>query len=299
MLKINAEQRVPRREFMKSALAVSGVAAADILFGTTSSIWRQSIWRSGGGAPEPEHDLAFWIKRVAELGLQGIEPYGDQIEKYRSNPMALKKLFDEAGITFIDASNGEQGQSTNFIDQDQIPKTIADHVAFARDFLQPLGADHWKVNMGARPPGGPSEEQLKRLADTLNELGRRTIAMGIRLAPHPHIWGPLEREKDMRRVMELTDPKYVWMTADTGHLELGGGDAAATLRRRRRTWQRSPASITIWAAAASTSLPCSRYCAIGTSKAGRFSTSMPRERVTTGSVPSAATSIWRWTITWR
>jgi len=59
-----------------------------------------------------------------------------------------------------------------------------------------------------------------------NELGRQTIAMGIRLAPHPHIWGPLEREKDMRRTMELTDPKYVWMTADTGHLVLGGGDAA-------------------------------------------------------------------------
>ncbi len=30
----------------------------------------------------------------------------------------------------------------------------------------------------------------------------------------------------MRRAMELTDPKYVWMTADTGHLVLGGGDAA-------------------------------------------------------------------------
>ena len=97
-------------------------------------------------------------------------------------------------------------------------------MAFARDFLQPLGCDHWKVNMGQRPPGGPSDDQLKRLANTLNEIGRQTIAMGIRLAPHPHIWGPMEREKDMRRAMELTDPKYVWMTADTGHLVLGGGD---------------------------------------------------------------------------
>jgi inosose dehydratase len=50
--------------------------------------------------------------------------------------------------------------------------------------------------------------------------------MGIRMAPHPHIWGPIEREKEVRRMMELTDPKYVWMTADTGHLVLGGGDAA-------------------------------------------------------------------------
>jgi inosose dehydratase len=80
--------------------------------------------------------------------------------------------------------------------------------------------------MGARPAGGPSEEQLKRLANTLNELGEKTLAMGVRLSPHPHIWGPMEREKDMRWVMDHTDPKYVWMTADTGHLVLGGGDPA-------------------------------------------------------------------------
>ena len=231
------ESGLKRREFMSSALVLSGMTAAasvvgpskvwgavshkpldpvnpDILFGTTSSIWGR------------QHDLVWAVKRIAALGLQGIEPYGDAIEKYRKNPMELKKIFDDAGLTFIDASNGEVGQSTEFIDPSQIPKTIADHVAFARDFLQPLGCDHWKVNMGRRPTGGPSDDQLKRLADTLNKIGRQTIEMGIRLAPHPHIWGPLEREKDMRRVMQLTDPKYVWMTADTGHLVLGGGDAA-------------------------------------------------------------------------
>jgi inosose dehydratase len=240
------ERPSARRVFLKSALAVSGAAMTagvfggssawaadrkvrhmpldpenpDILFGTTSSIWGGS----GLAPPGQGHDLAYWIPRIAAYGLQGIEPYGPEIEVWRSNPLGLKKLFDQAGVTFVDASNGEKGQSTNFIDPAAIPKTIADHVAFARDFLQPLGADHWKVNMGARPPGGPSDEQLKRLANTLNEIGRQTIAMGIRLAPHPHIWGPLEREKDMRRVMELTDPKYVWMTADLGHLVLGGGD---------------------------------------------------------------------------
>ena len=231
------ERGLRRREFLSSAIAWSGLTAAagvvgptkawgaasrrsldpvnpDILFGTTSSIWGR------------QHDIIWAVKRIAALGLQGIEPYGDAIEKYRKNPMELKKIFDEAGITFIDASNGEMGQSTNFIDPGEIPKTIADHVAFARDLLQPLGSDHWKVNMGRRPPGGPTDDQLKRLANTLNEIGRQTIAMGIRLAPHPHIWGPLERERDMRRAMELTDPKYVWMTADTGHLVLGGGDPA-------------------------------------------------------------------------
>ena len=160
------ERRLNRRELISSAVALCGMKVAasvvgpsklwgavshkpldpvnpDILYGTTSSIWGR------------QHDIVWAVKRVAALGLQGIEPYGDAIEKYRKNPMELKKIFDEAGITFIDASNGEIGQSTNFIDPEQIPKTIADHVAFARDFLQPLGCDHWKVNMGQRPPGDP------------------------------------------------------------------------------------------------------------------------------------------------
>jgi inosose dehydratase len=227
---------VQRREFMSRALALGALTAAasvappsslwgavshrpldpvnpDILFGTTSSLWGQV------------RDIEWAIKRISALGLQGIEPYAAQIEKYRGNPLALKKLFDDAGLTMIDVSNGAKGQSTNFIDPNEIPKTIADHVAFARDFLQPFECHLWKCNMGARPAGGPSDDQLKRLANTLNEIGRQTIQWGIRLAPHPHIWGPVEREHEVRRMMELTDPKYVWLTPDTGHLTLGGMDA--------------------------------------------------------------------------
>ena len=98
----------------------------DILFGTTSSIWGR------------QHDLVWAVKRIAALGLQGIELYADGIEKYRKNPMELKKIFDDAGITFIDASNGEIGQSTNFIDPDQIPTLLPGEPPIAATSLAPL-----------------------------------------------------------------------------------------------------------------------------------------------------------------
>ncbi len=184
----------------------------DILYGSTSSLW------------DARHPIEWGIKRIACLGLQGIEPYAKQVENHLANPLALKEKFDESGVTLIDVSNGA-GQSTNFIDPKEIPKTIADHVAFARDFLQPFGCNMFKCNMGARPEGGTTDDQLKRLAETLNEIGRQTIEMGIRVAPHPHIWGPVEREHEVRAMLDLTDPNYVWMTPDTGHLTLGGMDA--------------------------------------------------------------------------
>jgi inosose dehydratase len=191
----------------------------DLLFGTTSSIWNDA-----GINVNPAYTTPEAIKLIEAVGLQGIEFYQNGIKDYLTRPLALKTLFDDAGITFIDASNGG-GMSTDFIDPARIPKTIADHVAFVRDFLAPLGCDHFKINMGQRPPGGTSDEQMKRLADTLNELGRKTLTYGVRLSPHPHIWGPVEREQEVRKMVALTDPKYVWLVADTGHLTLGGGDA--------------------------------------------------------------------------
>lgn len=192
----------------------------DILFGTTSSIWNDA-----GLNVNPAYTTEEAIKMIAAVGLQGIEFYSNGITNYLNRPLALKKLFDDAGITFIDASNGGHGMSTDFIDVAKIPKTINDHVAFVRDFLHPLGCDHFKINMGARPEGGPSPDQMKRLCNTLNELGRKTLEYGVRLSPHPHIWGPVERVEEVHAMLDGTDPKYVWLCADTGHLTLGGGDA--------------------------------------------------------------------------
>src|SRR5665213_4295409 len=109
-----AERGIGRREFVSSALVLSGMTAAaslvapstmsaavshkpldpvdpDILFGTTSTIWGN------------QHDVVWAIKRIAALGLQGMEPYANNIEQYRKNPLELKKIFDEAGVTLIDA----------------------------------------------------------------------------------------------------------------------------------------------------------------------------------------------------
>jgi hypothetical protein len=62
--------------------------------------------------------------------------------------------------------------------------------------------------MGSRPEGGLSEDQPKRLAQTLNQIGRETIAFGVRVAPHPHIWGPMERGHELRTVLALTYPAH-------------------------------------------------------------------------------------------
>jgi len=247
-----------RRHFMTTTMALAAAGPfskgtlakgldpvnPDIRFGTTGSIF--GIWPKAGTQNSISMRMSTNMKMMLEdckhYGLEGFEPYSGQAAPWLDNVQGLKKLSEETGVA-IACIGDLPRRPTDRIGDTSVPqgaanavaqypwlggegraKLIADMEAVARDFLQPLGIDHWKNNMGARPPGGPSDDQLKGLAETANEIGMRTKKYGVRLSLHPHLWGPMEREHEFRRIMELTDPDYVYLILDTGHNVLGGMD---------------------------------------------------------------------------
>jgi len=173
-----------------------------------------------------ESDIAL----TAAMGFPGIEPYRSLAMSWVERPQVLKQVLDRHEVRLITCSNGGPGQSTDFIDPGSRQQTIEDHVAFCRDFLLVFGCTWFKINMGRRPEGGTTPEQLEHIAETINELGRRTKEMGVTIAPHPHIWGPIERPEEVRRLMDLTDPAVVGWIPDTAQLNLGGGDPLELIR---------------------------------------------------------------------
>jgi inosose dehydratase len=170
------------------------------------------------------------IAEIAEQGFPGLEPYRGLAMRWIDRPAELKDVLDRHEITMVTCSNGGPGQSTDFIDPTKRQATIEDHMAFARDFLSVFGCRHFKINMGARPTGGStSSAELRAIAATIDELAKRTFDLGITLAPHPHIWGPIERPEEVHQLMELTDPRYVGLIVDTAQINLGGGDPLALI----------------------------------------------------------------------
>lgn len=164
------------------------------------------------------------VQLTAKYGLPGVEPYRGGLVAWLDKPEVLKALLDEHAIRLITASNGGPDQSTEFIDPSKRAETVADHVAFCRDFLKVFGCTHFKINMGRRPAGGTSTVDIKSIAETVTEIGKRTLEMGVTIAPHPHIWGPIERPEEVGALLDQTDPKIVSWIPDTAQLNLGGGD---------------------------------------------------------------------------
>lgn len=193
--------------------------AADgkIEFGVGSNAW----------APDFEGCLT----GLSKIGFDGVEPFATNIAPYRADPAKLKAILDKTGLQLISCSSPVSPTATDFLDPTKADQVIKENAEFARDFLRVFGCKHFKLTFGPRRGDTlMTTEQLKQLAATMNELGRRTSEWGIKAAPHPSINSPIERESELRAFMEMTDPRYVALVTDTGHLTLGGMDPAVIIR---------------------------------------------------------------------
>ena len=226
-----------RRRFLQTSAGLAGASALGI--GTAAA--KPLPFRFAYSAISWDANIEDAIKAGQRLGLPGIEPFRLNVVNYFDRPLALKKLLDDAGMQLVTCSNGgapgdkpkgSREFSSNFFDPAVQDRTVADHIAFAHDFILPFGyCNHFKMNPGPRPASGETrDEDIKVCADSMNRIGRETLKFGIKLSPHPHVGALIETEHEVRLLMALTDPRYVFLTADTAHLTLGGMDPFQILK---------------------------------------------------------------------
>ena len=74
-------------------------------------------------------------------------------------------------------------------------------------------------------------EYMTAIADLLHHVGRATMASGVRTAVHTEAHSIFCTRRDVDLLMALTDPTYVFMCPDTGHLVLSGADPTEVVTR--------------------------------------------------------------------
>jgi inosose dehydratase len=107
---------------------------------------------------------------------------------------------------------------------------VADHVAVAQ-MLRTLGGEIL-MTVPTHPGNGPrwGAQEFAAAAETLNEVGKRVLDLGIRNALHPH-WGTyVETQDEIERILDATDPRYVFFAPDSGQIAKGDTDPVAMVR---------------------------------------------------------------------
>lgn len=172
---------------------------------------------------------------VSEMALAGYT--GSEIgNKYPKDTETLKKALNLRGMTICNA------WFSSFLTTKPLQETV-DAFIKHRDFLYEVGA---RV-IGAAEQGHSiqgmmdvpiltkkpvfTDEEWKKLADGLNELGRLAKEKGMILTYHHHMGTGVQTFEEIDRLMDMTDPNLVYLLFDTGHLVFSDIDDEAVLRK--------------------------------------------------------------------
>ena len=210
-----------RREFIGAAV---GAGAAANAFALPGDKFRWAINTNMFTPLKPHPEAGF--KMAARFGFHGVEPWGNQIQNYLAQPPEVfKRLLDEAGIGISSIASGGE-----YFDTSKLKATLDSHSVNAK-FGSYFGITALKANLDARlGPENLSAANAKILAKNLNEVGKRTLEHGVKFAFHPHAWTIVERKAEVDMILEMTDPKLVFLTLDTCHASVGGIAPAAFVR---------------------------------------------------------------------
>ena len=194
------------------------------------------LWRNFRGLKVP---LPEAINMMAELGLDGVEytPQKDELSRFGLTRESFRDLLAEKKLSV--AANYFGGDFHNSAKHEEILSAFnstLENVKFygAKNVvIGPPGRGNWTDYHHSTSSGREMEitDKIKAMAPFLNKLGKIAKDSGIEIGLHPHVNTIVETPEEIDLIMDLTDPNYLGMAPDTGHIQLGGGDAVAIIKK--------------------------------------------------------------------
>ncbi|MBO0857703.1 MAG: TIM barrel protein [Chloracidobacterium sp.] len=160
------------------------------------------------------------IDEISELGFGGVAISGSAYEKYANRAAEFKSLMAAKKLTLVSISTG-----VVTINPGAEKQEISDRSAIAK-WMKEAGGLYMEVSDGSRAKDGVNDhDDYKKLSRRLTEIGKRTFGeYGVKLGYQNRMGSLGERQMEFERIMNETDPKYVWAAPDIAHLVIAGGD---------------------------------------------------------------------------
>ena len=224
---------ITRRAFLKtSSLVTLGTQIPALRALPREAEFRIGITTNTRGGWEK--DLIKSFREASEVGYRAVETFYSFVQPYWEKPEEMKKILADLNLRFVTVSNGGP-MVMQFEDPSKEKQIIEEHVKLVR-WIKGFGCTHLKINTGGRRPEGTTEEDLKQMAKTMNELGKRISDEGLKFGVHAHLWTQLQDRAEIGRRVAVGDgaADRAAMTNLRVADELGAADdELAALRQER------------------------------------------------------------------
>jgi inosose dehydratase len=204
------------------------VATSKVVIGTAPDSW--GIWF----AEDPNQTPADrFLDEVVQAGYEWIEigAYG----YLSTDPVQLRDDLSSRGLKVSGGTAFARLQHPGTIDE------VWEHVAPIASLTAAMGAEHvivipdlWRDDLTGKEkePRELSPEQWTTLIEGHNELGRRMLEeYGVHSQFHSHADSHVGYQRDVERFLNDSDPQYVNLCLDTGHIAYYGGDSVELINK--------------------------------------------------------------------
>jgi inosose dehydratase len=213
-----------RRDLLRKLRGIGlGAVTAPWLQGASRGTYPNPVGYATISWPDSEFIQA--LETISKLGFKGVQFLGWVSEKYggaragsflnRLGELKLKPVTLSCSDVNLDPGRPE----------DETGK-VRNYAAF----FQKLGGLYLQATDGGQPDGHYSADTIRTLGARMNEMGRLAQQFGLTLGYHPHFGTIGETREGLGSVLDATDPQYVKLIADVGHLTLGGCDPVEVVR---------------------------------------------------------------------
>lgn len=164
---------------------------------------------------DARRDLEGTLANIARIGYKDVELLSS-MNNFGMEPTRLRALLDRLGLRA--PSTHLSGETFDDLDrQIEVAKILG----------------HQYLVLASLPTDKPTLDDYRHWADRLNELGRRALPSGIRIAFHDESidFKKIDGVVPYDLLAERTDPAYVRLQLDTGNLAQAGGDPFDYLKR--------------------------------------------------------------------
>lgn len=202
--------------------------SSTITIGTAPDSW--GVWFPS----DPEQVTAeVFLREVAEAGYEWIElgPYG----YLPTDPAKLSEQLDEYGMGVLAGTVFEHLHRPDSWD------AVWTQVTNVAALTHALGGKHivvipdvWRHHKTGTPVEERelTPEQWKQMTEGLDELGRRILEeYGLQVQFHSHADSHVGYQPDIERLLESTNPEWVNLCFDTGHIAYYGGDCLELIQK--------------------------------------------------------------------
>ena len=202
---------------------------SQLLLGTAPDSW--GVW-----FPEDPHQVTWktYLDEVAnagyvwtELGPQGFLPQDPAQLRDELNSRGLKVC---GGTVFAALHKGKEGLDKAITDFSREARLLREVGA---KYLVHLPQQYTDMHTGAVTQSGDLDPEMwSNLIDGANQLGKILYEeFGVELVSHPHADTHLDTQERILRYLQETDPTFVNLCLDTGHVAYCDGDNLAIIEQ--------------------------------------------------------------------